>query len=100
MEKQDWHKADIIAALHKKGLSLASLCRANGLSSSTLANALTRDWPRGEIIIANAIGEEPQEIWPTRYFDKAGMPIYLLALLLKPLTPIKWSSAKYPVHFY
>ncbi|WP_159126836.1 helix-turn-helix domain-containing protein, partial [Escherichia coli] len=47
----------------------------NGLSSSTLANALTRDWPRGEIIIANAIGEEPQEIWPTRYFDKAGMPI-------------------------
>ncbi|ENB0199928.1 helix-turn-helix domain-containing protein [Escherichia coli] len=75
MEKQDWHKADIIAALHKKGLSLASLSRANGLSSSTLANALTRDWPRGEIIIANAIGEEPQEIWPTRYFDKAGMPI-------------------------
>ncbi len=36
MEKQDWHKADIIAALHKKGLSLASLSRANGLSSSTL----------------------------------------------------------------
>nr|WP_230986434.1 helix-turn-helix domain-containing protein [Escherichia coli] len=36
---------------------------------------LVRTFPRGEIIIANAIGEEPQEIWPTRYFDKAGMPI-------------------------
>ncbi|EJI4683873.1 helix-turn-helix domain-containing protein [Salmonella enterica] len=43
-------------------MSLASLSRANGLSSSTLANALTRGWPRGEIIIANTIGEEPQEI--------------------------------------
>lgn len=71
----DWHKADIIAALHKQGLSLAALSRENGLSDSTLANALSRGWPKGEIIIAKAIGREPQEIWPTRYYDKNGNPI-------------------------
>ena len=38
----DWHSADIIAALRKKGTSLAAESRRNGLSSSTLANALTR----------------------------------------------------------
>ncbi|SCC55705.1 Winged helix-turn-helix DNA-binding [Kosakonia oryziphila] len=41
MENQDWHKADIIAGLRKKGTSLAALPREPGLASSTLANALT-----------------------------------------------------------
>nr|VUD30036.1 Ner-like regulatory protein [Raoultella sp. NCTC 9187] len=52
----DWHPADIIAGLRKKGTSLAAESRRNGLSSSTLANALTRPWPKGELIIANALG--------------------------------------------
>jgi len=38
----DWHQADIIAALRKKGTTLAAASRAAGLSSSTLANALSR----------------------------------------------------------
>ncbi|EDE1163425.1 TPA: helix-turn-helix domain-containing protein [Salmonella enterica subsp. enterica serovar Panama] len=38
----DWHPADIIAGLRKKGTSMAAESRRNGLSSSTLANALTR----------------------------------------------------------
>ena len=38
----DWHPADIIAGLHKKGTSLAAESRKCGLSSSTLANALAR----------------------------------------------------------
>lgn len=71
----DWHKADIIAALHKKGISLAALSRENGLSDSTLANALTRPWPKGEKIIADALGMHPQEIWHSRYFDTEGNPI-------------------------
>ncbi|EMR5621222.1 helix-turn-helix domain-containing protein, partial [Salmonella enterica] len=29
----------------------------------------------GELIIANAIGVSPQEIWPSRYFEKDGSPI-------------------------
>ena len=67
--QQDWHKADIIAALHKKGTSLAAESRAAGLSSSTLANALTRPWAKGEMLISKAIGVPVEEIWPSRYFD-------------------------------
>lgn len=65
---KDWHQADIIACLRKKGTSLAALSRASGLSSSTLANALTRPWPKGEYLIAEAIGVHPSVIWPGRYF--------------------------------
>ncbi|GKV93215.1 DNA-binding protein [Pectobacterium carotovorum subsp. carotovorum] len=72
MNKQDWHNADIIAGLRKKHTTLAALSRQAGLSSSTLANALTRPWPKGEQLIANALGVEPAEIWPSRYFDDDG----------------------------
>lgn len=65
----DWHPADIIAGLRKKGTSMAAESRRNGLSSSTLANALTRPWPKGELIIAKALGTEPWVIWPSRYHD-------------------------------
>lgn len=66
---EDWHPADIIAALHKRGMTLAALSRAAGLSSSTLANALTRPWPKGEWLIADALKVHPCEIWPSRYYD-------------------------------
>ncbi|WP_159566679.1 helix-turn-helix domain-containing protein [Budvicia diplopodorum] len=65
----DVHPADIIAALRKKGTTLAALSRSAGLSSSTLANALIRPWPKGEWLIAKAIGVHPSEIWPSRYCD-------------------------------
>lgn len=67
--KKDWHPADIIAALRKKRTSLAAVSRAAGLSSSTLANALSRPWPKGEWLIADAVGIHPAEIWPSRYYD-------------------------------
>ena len=65
----DWHPADIIAALRKKGTSMAAESRKNGLSSSTLANTLTRPWPKGELIIAKALDMDPWVIWPSRYHD-------------------------------
>lgn len=67
MEHQDWHPADIIAGLRKKGTSLAALSRESGLASSTLANALTRHWPKGERLIAEALDTRPEAIWPSRY---------------------------------
>lgn len=69
MKLIDWHSADIIAALRKKGTSLAAESRRNGLSSSTQANALTRPWPKGELIIATALETHPWIIWPSRYHD-------------------------------
>ncbi|EAY2063393.1 transcriptional regulator [Salmonella enterica] len=67
MMQPDWHSADIIAALKKQGTSLAAVSRNSGLASSTLANALNRRWPKGERLIADALGVSPEQIWPSRY---------------------------------
>lgn len=64
---EDWHRADVIAALKKAGTPLAQLSRVSGLSSGTLANALARPWPKGERIIAHALHLQPEDIWPSRY---------------------------------
>ncbi|EPL6453823.1 MULTISPECIES: helix-turn-helix domain-containing protein [Providencia] len=68
--KKDWHPADIIAAIKKKGSSLSEISRSVGLNSSTLNNALSRRWPKGERIIAEFLGVTPAEIWPSRYHDR------------------------------
>lgn len=70
MAKRDWQRADVMAALKKRRLSLASLSREHGLNSGTLYNALERPWPKGEKIIAEAIGVAPDEIWPSRYEER------------------------------
>ncbi|WP_050115680.1 helix-turn-helix domain-containing protein [Yersinia thracica] len=67
MNDTGWHHADIIAAIRKKGSSLSALSRGAGLNSSTLSNAINRHWPKGEAIIANFLGVEAAEIWPSRY---------------------------------
>ena len=72
---KDWHQADIIAALRKKGTTLAAVSRSAGLSSSTLSNALSRPWPKGELLIARALGVHPSLIWPSRYFDAKTLKI-------------------------
>lgn len=64
---KDWHRADIRAELEKRGTSLRQLSREAGLSENTLRNTLDRKWPKGEKIIADAIGVQPEVIWPTRY---------------------------------
>lgn len=72
---KDWHRQEILAAIRKKKGSLSALSRESGLSPGTLANALTRPWPKGEMIIADAIGITPQEIWPSRFIDYRGFSI-------------------------
>lgn len=67
-QPSDWHRADIVAALRKAGWSLRKLSVHHGYASpGTLTNALDRHWPKGERLIAEAIGVDPAEIWPSRY---------------------------------
>lgn len=67
---QDWHRADIVAALRKAGWSLRRLSVHHGYAApTTLKNALDRHWPKGERIIAAAIGVDPADIWPSRYME-------------------------------
>ncbi|MDE9497386.1 helix-turn-helix domain-containing protein [Xenorhabdus bovienii] len=70
--RNDWNSADIITALCKRGTTLAAISRDAGFSSSTLANTLSRPWPKGEWIIANYLDTHLSEIWPSRYFDMNG----------------------------
>ncbi len=65
---QDWHPADIKAALHKKGITLSGIAKAYGLNGSTsLSSTFTRSYPVNEQRIADAIGVHPKVIWPSRY---------------------------------
>jgi len=66
----DWHRADIIAAVRKAGWNLSSLSRHHGYEQPILRFALDRKWPKGERLIAEAIGIPPQSIWPSRYEEK------------------------------
>ncbi|MBJ4125581.1 helix-turn-helix domain-containing protein [Salmonella enterica subsp. enterica serovar Rissen] len=67
MMQSDWHPADIIAGLRKRGTSLAAVSRNAGRVSSTRANAVTCHWPKGERLIAEALDVAPEDIWPSRY---------------------------------
>lgn len=66
--QEDWHPADIKAALHKRGITLASLAKAHGLAESTsFSAALVRSMPTNEKRIADALDLHPKDIWPSRY---------------------------------
>lgn len=64
---QDWHRADIKAALEKNGHTLLQLSKANNYAASIVGRALVQAYPACETIIAKAIGVTPQTIWPSRY---------------------------------
>lgn len=67
---EDWHKADIVAAIHKTGQSLRRMAIALGYKDqSSLAQALHRPYPKLERVIAEAIGVSAQTIWPSRYHE-------------------------------
>lgn len=75
----DWHRADVVAALHKRGWSLRQLSVHHGLSEGTLKSALDRPYKKAEGIIAAAIGTPPEVIWPERYAKRDFTPVLSLS---------------------
>ena len=67
---KNWHRIDIVAALHKAGVTMRELSVQAGLKPDSLKNALARPYPRGEKIIATALSLSPEEIWPERYSNQ------------------------------
>ena len=66
--REDWHPADIVAALHKRGLTLRDIARSHGLKdSSTLSKAMIASYPAAERRLAEAAGVSVQEMFPSRY---------------------------------
>ena len=87
--QEDWHPADIKAALDKAGWTLRALAAHHGINgSSTLSHTFVRSYPLNEKRIAEAIGVTPQEIWPSRYFaDGSKKPRGLRGLRSLKSTP-------------
>lgn len=68
--REDWHPADIKAALHKRGITLRGIAQAYGLKDATsLSATFTRSLPLNERRIAHALGLHPKDIWPSRYYE-------------------------------
>lgn len=82
----DWHRADIVAAIHKAGWSLRALSVQSGLSPFTLKSALDRPYLKAERIIADAIGVPAESIWPERYARRNFTPV---------LTPVLSASSPF-----
>lgn len=67
---RDWHPADVIAGLRKRGTNLSQLARKHGYTHpSTVRLALAKPFPKAERIIADALHVQPAVIWPSRYRD-------------------------------
>ncbi|WP_306603875.1 helix-turn-helix domain-containing protein [Azonexus sp.] len=67
--QEDWHPADILAALHKRGITLLEVARRHNIrGSSTLSKAMNQTaYPINEKRLADVLGLHPMDIWPTRY---------------------------------
>lgn len=63
----DWHPADVLAALKKRGKTLSGLSRSRGYHATAAGKALKKPWPALEALIASELGLEPADIWPSRY---------------------------------
>jgi Ner family transcriptional regulator len=65
--KQDWHPADVLAALKKRGKTLSGLSQDHGYHATAAGKALKKSWPAMEALIAAQLGLAPADIWPSRY---------------------------------
>lgn len=92
---QDWHRADIKAALEKAGWTFAALGKSRGYTRGALVNVLNTSYPKAERIVAEVLGTTPQAIWPSRYKED-GSPISGRVRLCLELVNSKFntSSAK------
>ena len=65
---QDWHPADIKAALEKADWNFSKISRRLGHKDKRTAYRVLRyPYPVVEQIVSELLGIPPQTIWPTRY---------------------------------
>ena len=70
----DWHRADVLAALKKRGWTLKAVGQQAGYANEDSAyHVLRTAMPRVEEVIARILALPPQTIWPSRYDDR-GLP--------------------------
>lgn len=71
---KDWSWNEVRAELVRRGLTLTALGAVNGVGPFAFPKVKYRPVARYQAIIAQAIGQRPQAVWPTRY-RPSGAPI-------------------------
>nr|DAS94180.1 MAG TPA: putative transcriptional regulator [Caudoviricetes sp.] len=71
---ENWHRADILAELKKRGWTLRSLAEEGNVSYSTLKTVFDKSYPKMERLVANAIGVAPEVIWAARFAERNKKP--------------------------
>lgn len=66
-QKTGWHKEDIKAEIRKRGETLTSLAKKNGLGSSCVRAAMVRPYTAAERVVAAFLGKPLHELWPDRW---------------------------------
>ena len=66
-------RAWVIYQLSIRGSSLAAVGRRAGTCRQVVYQAFLKPYPRMEKFIADALGLQPQDLWPDRY-DEYGLP--------------------------
>ena len=69
-----WHRADIIAALRKKGSNLSRVGRSIGLSRHSMSWALMKPHPRANAAIAELIDIPMHTLWPQWFSPTSRRP--------------------------
>lgn len=65
---EDWSRGRILEAVREQGMSMRKLSERSGRKPATLYNALRfEDYVLGEQIIAEFLGVDPSDIWPSRF---------------------------------
>lgn len=69
----DWHPEIIKAEIHRRGLSLRALSLQAGYSKDSLKSVLRTPCKTYQQVVADALGVEPETIWPSRYQTESYM---------------------------
>lgn len=72
MMNTGWHRADIRAAVEKKGETLSSLARKAGIHPMACRRAVAARNIPGETAISRLIDVPVWELWPDRWHKPAG----------------------------
>jgi Ner family transcriptional regulator len=89
--QQDWHPADVLAALKKRGVSLRQLAKDHDYSH--IDRVLKSPWLAAEKIVADALGMKPSDLWPSRYVNpESRLRAYQLTRKVKLAKPRKARS--------
>ena len=82
-----WHRADIMAAVRKRGSSFAEIGRSVGLKRQTIYWAMITPHPRANAAIAEFLDVPLCELWP-QWFDEDGKLISTAKLARPALKPM------------